>query len=176
MTSVSNHEVTDQTRVIKVVRGSARHHAMEPARGTPEPIRSSRRQLANAREGASPYSKRPPAAAGGVAPAIWEVKDEVSAVRDALKVSRDIRTEAQLAVIRKWLEGAKFNHLNMDDVRSVIPQLAQAMEFVEHPAFSPLFEQGDRQLCPRNPSPNGRACPYLLTLVLTVALALTRTR
>ena len=117
---------------------------MEPGRGTPEPIRSSRRQLANARQEASPYAKRPPAAAGGVAPAIWEVKDEVSAVRDALKVSRDIRTEAQLAVIRKWLEGAKFNHLNMDDVRSVIPQLAQAMEFVEHPAFSPLFEQGDR--------------------------------
>ena len=149
---------------------------MEPARGTPEPIRSSRRQLANAREGASPYAKRPPAAAGGVAPAIWEVKDEVSAVRDALKVSRDIRTEAQLAVIRKWLEGAKFNHLNMDDVRSVIPQLAQAMEFVEHPAFSPLFEQGDRQLCPRTPSPNDRPCPYLLTPVLTVTLALTRTR
>ena len=156
MTSVSNHE--SNRRVIKVPR-SARHHAMEPGRGSPEPIRSSRRQLANARQEASPYAKRPPAAAGGVAPAIWEVKDEVSAVRDALKVSRDIRTEAQLAVIRKWLEGAKFNHLNMDDVRSVIPQLAQAMEFVEHPAFSPLFEQGDRQLCPRTPAPMTEPAP-----------------
>ena len=82
----------------------------------------------------------------------------MSAVRDALKVSRHIRTEAQLAVIRKWLEVAKFNHINMD-MRSVIPQLAQAMEFVEHPAFSPLFEQGDRQLCPRTPAPMTEPAP-----------------
>ena len=58
-------------------------------------------------------------------------------------MNRERRTEAQLGVIRKWLEGVKFNHLNMDDVRSVIPQLAQSMEFVEHAAFQPLFEQGD---------------------------------
>ena len=111
--------------------------------GSPDPIRNSRRQMANARQGASPYSKRPPGAAGGVAAAIWEVKDDVHFVREALKVNRDRRTEAQLGVIRKWLEGVKFNHLNMDDVRSVIPQLAQSMEFVEHAAFQPLFEQGD---------------------------------
>ena len=110
---------------------------------SPDPIRNSRRQTADARQGASPYSKRPPGAAGGVASAIWEVKDDVHFVREALKVNRDRRTEAQLGVIRKWLEGVKFNHLNMDDVRSVIPQLAQSMEFVEHAAFQPLFEQGD---------------------------------
>jgi hypothetical protein len=114
--------------------------------GSPDPIRNSRRQMVNARQGASPYSKRPPGAFGGIASSIFEVKDDVHFVREALKVNRDRRTEAQLGVIRKWLEGVKFNHLNMDDVRSVIPQLAQSMEFVEHAAFQPLFEQGEPTL------------------------------
>lgn len=111
--------------------------------GSPDPIRNSRRQMTNARQGASPYSTRPPGAAKGIASAVWEVKDDVHFVREALKVNPVRRTEAQLGVIRKWLEGVTFNHLNMDDVRSVIPQLAQAMEFVEQAAFQPLFEQGD---------------------------------
>ena len=123
-------------------RSGARCWDME-REGSPDPIRNSRRQMTNARQGASPYSTRPPGAAKGIASAVWEVKDDVHFVREALKVNPVRRTEAQLGVIRKWLEGVTFNHLNMDDVRSVIPQLAQAMEFVEQAAFQPLFEQGD---------------------------------
>ena len=111
------------------------------AEGSPDPVRKSRGRLIS-RQLASPYSKRPPAS-GAAAPAIWETKDDVHFVREALKVNRDQRSEAQLGTIRKWLEEVKFKHLNMVDVRNVIPQLAQAMEFVEHPAFQPLFEQGD---------------------------------
>ena len=51
-------------------------------------------------------------------------------------MEREKRTEPQLARIRAWLELANFKHVRMEDVRGVIPQLAQArpIAYVGHAA------------------------------------------
>ena len=98
----------------------------EQRHGLPDPIHNSRRQSLNVQW-----------------PSASEAEDDVHVVREALKVDRAKRSDANLGVVRKWLEQVKFQHLKMDDMRSVIPQLAQVMEFVELPAFEALFKQGD---------------------------------
>ena len=94
--------------------------------------------------GASPNSKLPPLSpTSQPSSPIWEAKDEMHYVREALKTARDKRSESQLACVRDWLEQVKFQHVKMDDMRSVLPQLARQMEFSKPPGLEPLFKQGD---------------------------------
>ena len=92
--------------------------------------------------GASPNSKLPPLSpTSQPSSPIW--KDEMHYVKEALKTAKEKRSESQLACVRDWLEQVKFQHVKMDDMRSVLPQLARQMEFSKSPGLEPLFKQGD---------------------------------
>ena len=56
-------------------------------------------------------------------------------VKEALKTAKEKRSESQLACVRDWLEQVKFQHVKMDDMRSVLPQLARQMELNGHGFF-----------------------------------------